>query len=378
MKTIRIAILGVGALLAAGSTRMFATEPVQPALTGKVVLLENERTLEGDVERVGDQYRVRRSVGETWVPASRVLRLCQTLEEAYDYLRTRANLQDPDERLRLASWCRQHGLRDQALNEVRAAVELRPRHAESRRLLTHLQQAALDKPAPAPPPQAASEPALPPPTVELTADSLGLFVTRVQPILMNTCASCHASGRGGAFKLTRVYAEAASNRKTMQQNLAAVLAQVNVSQPQASPLLVKAVSAHTGEMTQAPLRNRQAPPYRALEEWVRLTVANNPQLRDPLRIRKDEGGRMKEESDSFILGATQAAPPPPLGESRWGEDARTPPAKPQGPQPVTGPQTPERPPVGEPPASTDPFDPEIFNRQMHPEREKKTPPKPAG
>src|SRR5262245_26520518 len=90
-----------------------ADGPARPN-KGKVLLLQNERTLEGEIEPVGDQYRIRRTVGETWVPASKVMRLCQTHEEAYAFLRERANLRDPDERLRLAQWCYLHDLREQA------------------------------------------------------------------------------------------------------------------------------------------------------------------------------------------------------------------------------------------------------------------------
>src|SRR5262245_41999916 len=108
-----------------------AADTVKPRSTGRVIVLDNERTLEGDIERQGDQYRIRRAVGETWVPGDKVLRLCATREEAYLYLRSRANLGDPDERLRLAQWCQLNALREQAIAEVTAAVELRPNHAET-------------------------------------------------------------------------------------------------------------------------------------------------------------------------------------------------------------------------------------------------------
>src|SRR5262249_24876583 len=219
---------------------------------------------EGDVERVGDVYRVRRTLGETVVPGERVLRLCASLEEALAFLRTRANLNDPDERLRLASWCHQHGLRAEALAEVQEAVRLRPGHAETRRLLEHLKQAA--KP---PAPTTTSETELPPSpalAVDLTEEALGQFASRVQPILMNTCASCHAAGKGGAFRLTRAYDTTVLNRKTTEQNLAAVLTQIDFSQPQASRLLTKAVSDHA-RTGQAPLKGRQAAAYRPLEDW---------------------------------------------------------------------------------------------------------------
>src|SRR5262249_39561588 len=122
-------------------------------------------------------------------------------------------------------------------------------------------------------------PPIPPPKVDLTADSLNLFAARVQPILMNACASCHATGRGGAFQLTRVYNSGLTRRQTMEHNVAAAVAQIEPRDPPVSRLLTKAVTIHGPGMTQAPLKNRQAAAYRSLEKWVTLTLANNPQLR---------------------------------------------------------------------------------------------------
>ena len=96
--------------------------------------------------------------------------------------------------------------------------------------------------------------------------------------------NCHANGRGGAFKLTRSYNAAVLNRKTLQQNLAAVIGEVNIGQPQNSPLLSKAVSVH-GPLEQAPFKNRQAAAYRTLEDWVKNTLADNPQLVDQPQTR---------------------------------------------------------------------------------------------
>ena len=44
--------------------------------------------------RHGDQYIVRRPIGELKVPADKALTVCASLEEAYNFLRGRANLQD--------------------------------------------------------------------------------------------------------------------------------------------------------------------------------------------------------------------------------------------------------------------------------------------
>jgi hypothetical protein len=350
MKKITLFFLGVGALLWAGGVSR-AADPGQPE-RGRVLVLENERTLEGDVERVDDQYRVRRLVGETWVPAGQVLRLCASQEEAYAFLRGRANLEDPDERLRLADWCRLHGMKVQALAEVEAAVKLRPGHAPSKRLLGHLREAVKKPAAPVKPAADAND--RPAPHVDLTADALGLFASKVQPILMNTCASCHANNRGGAFRLTRAYGAGNTNQRALQENLVAVLAQVRSDEPATSPFLTKAVSLHALDMRQAPLRDRKAPAYRALEAWVRLTLTNNPQLQ-----RHD---------------ALPASPPAPPSlartEPRWGMDR--PDGEPTPPRKV-GPALPAPPPVTAPapatrPSAPDPVDPSDFNRAAHPAR----------
>jgi len=320
--------------------------PPEPlARTGHVLILENARALEGDIERIGNHYRVKYDVGETWVPAEKVQRLCADMADAYTYLRGQANLNDPDEHLRLARWCRGHDLPQQALTEATQAVELRPSHAESRRLLDSMQRAEASVANPSrPAPEA--EPTLPP-AVEYNTESLGLFVTRVQPILMNACANCHATGRGGpSFKLTRSYANELTNRRATQQNLAAVLAQVNRKQPETSVLLSRAVTVH-GEATQAPLKNRQVPAFKTLEEWVQLALTHEPRelpLTPPASVPEPKDSPQSATAQPKFAAAHAPVPSVP---------------KPAVPQPVS-PQSPASPP---PP---DPFDPMLFNGQGQP------------
>jgi hypothetical protein len=196
--------------------------------------------------------------------------------------------------------------------------------------------------------------------VELTSDALGQFATKVQPILMNTCACCHIAGSGsgrGKFQLVRAYGVGITNKRTMHQNLTAVLAQVNAQRPDVSPLLTKAVSIHAGGMSNAPLRSRQAAPFRALEDWVNLTLANNPQLRDRPTTQ-----------------APDAATP--RSVERFGENYPGPLTAPTAPPAVSAPAPlapgtrPDVPAPNTPPAPLDPVDPESFNRQFHPDRKK--------
>jgi hypothetical protein len=387
MKTFVSSLLWLGILACSGGTLVRAVEAPPNLQKGKVLILKNEYTIEGDIERIDGRYRVRRKVGESWIPADRVLALVASLPDAYVYLRGRSNLDDPDERLRLARWCRANGLQQQALAELRAAAQLRPEHAETRRLLqfwTQAKQSVAPAGAVAPTPAEPAPVDLPP--VEVTSESLGMFATRVQPILMNTCASCHATGRGGKFQLRQVYEDNIANRQTVERNLASVLTQIDLNQPEESRLLIKAVSDHA-HIGRAPLRDRQSVPYRTLESWVKLTVANNPHLRAALpasaaapslppsplpvfeeRRPKDQGpsewgAEARSPSPAvptpLVRGKQENAPPPPSSSSARGAVAPRPPSEPRSSSAAN-----------EPP---DPYDPEPFNQKMHPEANKPGP-----
>jgi hypothetical protein len=340
MNTKMRVLIWVLAIAPAWTVLRAADRPVPPT-TGHILILENERTLEGDIERVGDQYRIKRTVGETWVPADKVMWLCADLPEAYAFLRRRANLDDADERLRLAKWCHAQGLKEEALAEVSAAVAIQPRQQEAQRLLRRLQQAAPVAPAA---PTSATEPAptaLPP--VDVSAEAMNQFATRIQPILMNACVNCHGTGQGGSFKLINTHEHASFVPKTTQQNLTSVLAQVNLEQPRSSPLLTKAGSVH-GAMGEAPLSGRKMPAYHALEEWVKLTLANQPTAHDQPILTATESS-----SKTTKPAAPKTAAEKPSGVK--GEDAIAPSS--------------EKTNAKEP---SDPFDPAIFNREAHPDR----------
>jgi hypothetical protein len=348
MKTpIRITLCALA--LAAWLRPTLADDKESPAVakrTGHVLVMDNESTLEGDIELSGSQYCVRRQVGEVIIPPEKVLRLCQDREEAYLFLRQRANLRDPDERLRLARWCHQNGLKQQELDEVEAAVRLRPDHAPTVHLLRNLQRMmalAAEAKAPAKPAPEV-EPALI--AASVNSDSLSLFVTKVQPILMNTCATCHGSGRGGSFKLTRVFANSSPSYNVTRQNLAAAVAQVRSDRPGMSPLLVKSFSVH-GDMAQPALKGVDSAAYRTLAEWVRITLEAGP-------VSPKDGSsivattRPEEEAPKASVEKT----PPSSGYAEGSGEARDV-AKPLGNAPVKTP--------------VDPYDPEIFNRQLHPQ-----------
>jgi hypothetical protein len=316
-----------------------AEDPDKPRTRGRVLLLDHDRVIQGEIERIGAQYRIRRTAGETVVPADSVQCLCADLPEAYAYLRGHANLRDADECIRLARWCQLHGLREQALAEATTAAALRPESPECQRLVRSLQRSTA---------QAAhvarlepAEPAAAP--VPVSADSMGAFVTKVQPILMNTCASCHVGERGGRFHLVRAVGEGLVNRRSTQHNLSAVLGQVSAQHWETSPLLVKAISIHGELTTQPPIKGRQAQAFKTLEEWVRETLEQNPQL---------------QASDPAIKLASHVAAEKPTTKS---EPTETKPSSEQGTF-ASGSQGTAPAAQAAPRGPVDPFDPVIFNR----------------
>jgi hypothetical protein len=179
----------------------------------------------------------------------------------------------------------------------------------------------------------AAESAPPPEVLPAAAVAFG---PRVQPILMNACASCHAAkGYAGTFKLDRVAAGYANPAATAA-NLRAAAAQLAPANPANSPLVRMAVTPHGGQKTPA-FHDRLHPAVANLEAWARAALP-----------------------PAVAPTAVAAAPPP----------ARLPPLK---PEPTPAPMTPSpvvqavavQPAAPPPPAAApnpaDPFDPAAFN-----------------
>jgi len=337
-----------------------------PVSSGRVLVLENERALEGEIRWEGGNYCVRRAAGEFWLTGDKVLALCANWEEAFAFVRSQTNLRDPDERLRLARWCQAYGLRSEALAEATAALQMRPSHTASRQLVTLLQRSAspAEKASPAPSAQVAQLPASAPPAIDLSAESLGMFSARVQPVLMNTCASCHAGPKTATFRLVRAAGTSTASRRATHQNVAAVLAQIDPVHPNSSPLLMRAVTDH-GKAGQAPVK-AQSPPYRILQEWIQLTLATNPFLRE----QATAGGTITKVSAEVHPTVREV----PVNRSPADADNKAAPAIPR-PLLSTGDPTPPTQPMSKPRenAPVDDFDPALYNHQFHPERTVSTP-----
>lgn len=342
-----LAILGMSAWLCA--------DPPAERKSGKVLILPNQRTMEGDIERVGDRYRIRREHGELWLPVDKAVYLCSDWDDAYNFMAAQSNLLDPDERMRLARWCQTNGMHERALKELHFVLELRPKDTAAQQLKMVVEQQARSS-------SKRADPSLKtvgfeaPASLDVGIKSLAMFSSRVQPTLMNACARCHAADKNIPFRLFRV--TETNFRNALQNNLVSALAQIDMESPELSPLLSKAVSLHGG-CNQPPLNGRDSVAFQTMRAWVGQVLESNPHLRAQ---RNRSVARARQVPDDEPTPMPNEAPV-----------AR---AMPNNlPSVTTEPLTQAAPvQVSRDPAPAvaaaplDPYDPGAFNKMMHPQR----------
>ena len=105
--------------------------------------------------------------------------------------------------------------------------------------------------------------------------AMGLFTTRVQPILMNACARCRCRDCPRRLQAGSGFWRHTGERTRHQAvNLVAAVAQIDREHPLASPLLVKAISLD-GPGDRPPIKDRKTQAYQLLENWVRVELATS-------------------------------------------------------------------------------------------------------
>ena len=320
--------------------------PAAPGI-GSVVLLTDGKVVEGTVTRAGDKILVRRGSIDQPFAKDQVQFIGKSKEECYTHLLGKVNADDAPGRFKLARWCMYNGLREQALLEAQTVVKLQPNHAMAAAMARSLEESIRlfngDGTSKVPSPEA-PKPGLPKAVdadPEIATDAANTFGPRVQPVLANLCADCHAKpGYTGAFKLA-CGTGADHDPGIAKQNLRAVLAQIKKADPASSPLLEKSLAAHGG-MKQAAFANRQAPAFRVLEAWVVLAASSAPATSAPvpMPVLPPPPAPKPVEQPNQVL---PPVPPPPA--VKFGEDAK----------PAAGTVN-----------TVDEFDPGVFNRAVLP------------
>src|SRR6476660_8765579 len=83
-----------------------------------ILLLEDGGVLTGQITRAADWYLVTRAGGQMQIAQKRVMLVCRTLAEAYEFRRKQMNGERVGDHLRLAEWCIRYELRAEAGREL--------------------------------------------------------------------------------------------------------------------------------------------------------------------------------------------------------------------------------------------------------------------
>lgn len=214
-----------------------------------VLVLHTGNVVKGELTPRPGGYEVKLPNGQMLVAAGNIKFAARDMDDAYRRMRSSFETLSPDVHLQLARWCLSHHLKAAARREALDALHLDPNRQDAKGILESLARMERQRTEAAQKPmhlqQAVAE--------AMVTDRLSLgglppeqarqFTLRIQPIMINKCAQCHA-GLKTDFRLVR-YGRIMKPRIS-EQNLAAVLSQVDLESPDSSPLLVHALKMHGG------------------------------------------------------------------------------------------------------------------------------------
>lgn len=382
--------------------------PLAPEPQEGVLVHRNGEVFRGKISRVGDRYIVALGGGQIVVKASDVETCCATLEEAYRLRKQYHPADGVQDYIEMAQWCQRQGLLDAASQELVEAKLLDPTHPMipllERRIQTTREGMEVRAPIAQPTDGRLAFSELERVARSMPAGTMESFTQVVQPMLVNNCTAmgCHGPGATDTFSLTRVSPGGPVSRRMTQRNLLTVLQRIDRNNPMASPLLAKPLHPH-GTAKGPVFNDRQAAQYAQLVDWV-YRVSQMSNVNDPSVMQASHTEREKRPHQ-----ASQAVYTPPAAEDNSAagqplEDEAMPAAVPtpakrrikSQPKIVEGPlgasNAPELPtaPEDRPGVKrgaprkefvpTDPFDPQIFNRQFFPSQSApatSTPPAPG-
>jgi hypothetical protein len=312
-----------------------------------VLLLRNGQVLSGLITRAGDYYIVTINAGsEVRERASEVEAFCGSLDEVYEFKQRHLPGSGARPHLDLAEWCLRNGLHGRCAQQLVAAMRLEPENQRLKDLERRLELAVTPPPAPVEPPAAVTATigpdqlekalrALPPGSVEK-------FTAVVQPILLNRCGNnqCHGPAAKSDFRLLRPAEGQIASRRFTQRNLYATLAQLDLGDPESSPLITLPQRQHGSALV--PVFDKQTQNQLAeLIAWARLTAARPTAA--PATIGPTSATLSQPAAAASSGAARVDAMRPPLDASSASRPA-------ESPRPFT---------------PRDRYDPEIFNRRYH-------------
>ena len=216
----------------------------------KILLLHNGKVIQGTIQQGSTGYVVIKPEGRLVLPFEQVRLEADDVEDAYRQQHNALPDHSAAAHTELARWCLTYGLKDQARAELREALRREPGSLTAKNMLQRIDDQLLaTKELPMVKPKNGQYSLLgdvkPLATVEalggLPREAANEFVSRVQPLLVNRCATagCHGPGSDNQFELQRAKLGKGSPKSYSERNLAAVLARIDRDRPASSPLLTK-------------------------------------------------------------------------------------------------------------------------------------------
>lgn len=246
----------------------------------QILILNDGNVVKGQFTRRTGGVDVALNPGRMFIAEGQIRFQATSMEDAY--LKMRSSMQNltPTNHIELSRWCIANKLPTFARKELLDALFLNPDHETARLMLESLtreENRAADRQRAIAEAEAAERMAESVTMRNMLPDrrSLGglpsslavTFTRRIQPLLSNKCgnARCHSSGRSG-FSIVSI--RNGSSAVIAEQNLAAVLSQLDANNPDQSPLLQATTGLHGGSRELLFPGSTGGDQVRLLEAWI--------------------------------------------------------------------------------------------------------------
>lgn len=291
-----------------------------------ILVMRDGQIISGHITPRPDGYDVQVAAGRIFISSDRVRFAASSLPDAYDRMRDSISDFTPADHLALAHWCLKNKLHSQARREVLDALYLNPNLDDAKRMLQSLELVGQASPQANTGTGFTEYPSLsdmqraPIETRSLAGLSRSVahsFVRDVQPLLMNKCATAGCHGVDTKSQFSIVSTHRGSTPATAERNLAAVLKQIDFSDPAASALLVVGEQPH-GKMTYSAFQGRAgALQIKTLNAWVQQAAHDiAPDARSEAVVSKFAEAEVRQTAiqqvsatgDSLIRAKTSQTP----------------------------------------------------------------------
>ena len=341
----------------------------QPPLAGPIpgiLALHNGQVISGKVLRDGDRYVV--TLGESAtvrIPVTAVQFCGDNLRQVYRLKEAAVLATDIVGQLRLAQWCIRHGLLAEAEHLLARTASQRnlPQWSDLQRRL----KLARRPPVATTTTQTKPATTKPPPELEqilqdISTRSLQEFTSFVQPLLLNRCSTttCHGSQSKSPLKLIKPSRGRAMPTRYTQRNLYNTWQTLDPQQPDQSPLINITTAPHGG--TAALFTQREWDQYQRLVTWVRRATSKSPApnpsgIKQPATVLAQPRSAAKKTAGDSATATEEAN----LQRAASVEAVLNSPVLPmEKKKPLPATEAPKS-----LPGTSDPFDPELFNRRFH-------------